>query len=84
MPCNSARYVETPGHASRLAALLDAQLWPRHIQISMGDAVWKATDVMISGRRAGERTWAYIAETQSKSEPGTPSEDDETACSDTE
>jgi len=46
--------------------------------------VWKATDVMISGSLARERIWVYIAATQSKSEPGTPFEDDETECSDTE
>jgi hypothetical protein len=67
-----------------LPAPFDAQLWPRHVQIFLGNAVWKATDVMISESRAEEKSWVYIAETQSKSEPGTPFEDDETACSDTE
>ncbi len=30
------------------------------------------------------QSWVYIAESQSKSEPGTPLENDDTACSDTE
>jgi hypothetical protein len=67
-----------------LPAPFDAQLWPRHIQISLGNVVWKATDVMISESRAEEKSWIYIAEAQSKSEPGTPFEDDETECSGTE
>jgi len=67
-----------------LPAPLDAQLWPRHMQISLGNTVWKATDAMISESRAEERSWVYMAETQSKSEPGTPFEDDETGCSCTE
>ena len=67
-----------------LPAPFDAQLWPRHIQISLGNVVWKATDVMISESRAEEKSWIHIAEAQSKSEPGTPFEDDETECSGTE
>lgn len=67
-----------------LPAPLDAQLWPRHIQMSLGNAVWKASDVMISESRTEEGSWVYIAETESKSELGTPFQDDETACTDTE
>jgi hypothetical protein len=67
-----------------LPAPFDAQLWPRHVQISLGNTVWKATDVMISESRAGESSWVYIAETQSKSEPGTPFQDNESERSHTE
>jgi hypothetical protein len=42
----------------------DAQLWPRHIQISLGNAVWKVTDLMISESRAGDSSWVYIAKNQ--------------------
>jgi hypothetical protein len=75
---------DTDGSVASVLAPFDAQLWPRHVQIFLGNAVWKATDVMISESRAEEKSWVYIAESQSQSGPGTPFEDDETACSDTE
>jgi hypothetical protein len=61
-----------PVHASRLPAPFYAELWPRHVLISLGDAVWKATDVMISESRAEEISWVYVAGIQSNSERGTP------------
>ncbi len=48
------------GRVDDLPAPLDAQLWPRHILISLGNAVWKATGVMISESRAEEGSWVYI------------------------
>jgi len=56
----------------RLPAPFYAELWPRHVLISLGDAVWKATDVMISESRAEENSWVYVARTERNSEPGTP------------
>jgi len=67
-----------------LPATFDAQLWPRHVKILLGDVVWEANNVLISERRARKISKVYITEFPCESEPGTPFEDDETQGSDSE
>lgn len=54
-----------------------AKLWPRSVEISMGNTVWTAKGNGITESRPEAETWVYIREDQCEDEPATPFEEDD-------
>lgn len=55
-----------------LPAPFDVQLWPRRIEIVMGNVVWQATAMTIFERRPDKISQVRLTETSCISEPPTP------------
>ena len=60
-----------------LPAIMEVQLWPRHIDIILGNVVWRATPLTISENRMDGIPEGHVTETPPTSEPPTPSLNDE-------